>query len=72
LANLKKEAQAGLRIFCISVFKGQAPLQSGEMLAASLILEFTGASRAVAARTGTASVVCAATLDLRLAAAPPR
>src|SRR5882672_5159330 len=45
--------------FLRSVFQRASPSSVRRRLAASLVLEFTGTSRAVADRTGAAIVVCA-------------
>src|SRR5947209_18143492 len=45
--------------FLRSVFQRASPSSVRRRLAASLVLEFTGTSRAVADRTGAAIVICA-------------
>src|SRR5713101_2803560 len=57
LSDLKKRGASRVAHFLQSVFKEQAPPQSGEGSLLRCFWSFTGASRAVAARTGAAIVV---------------
>jgi len=57
LSDLKKRGASRVAHFLHSIFKGQAPPQSGEGSLLRWFWSFTGASRAVAARTGTAIIV---------------
>src|SRR5712692_9364100 len=57
LSDLKKRGASRVAHFLHSVFKEQAPPQSGEGALLRWFWSFTGASRAVAARTGAAIVV---------------
>src|SRR5438552_15026863 len=52
LSDLKKRGASRVAHFLHSIFKEQAPPQSGEGSLLRWFWSFTGASRAVAARTG--------------------
>ena len=57
LSDLKKRGASRVAHFLHSIFKEQAPPQSGEGSLLRWFWSFTGASRAVAARTGATLVV---------------
>src|SRR5437667_3631971 len=57
LSDLKKRGASRVAHFLHSIFKEQAPPQSGEGSLLRWFWSFTGASRAVAARTGAAIIV---------------
>jgi hypothetical protein len=57
LSDLKKRGASRVAHFLHSIFKEQAPPQSGEGSLLRWFWSFTGASRAVAARTGATIVV---------------
>src|SRR5437773_12537668 len=57
LSDLKKRGASRVAHFLHSIFKEQAPPQSGEGSLLRWYWSFTGASRAVAARTGATLVV---------------
>src|SRR6266446_967425 len=57
VSDLKKGGANRIAYFLHSIFKEQAPPQSGECSLLRWFWSFTGASRAVAARTGATLVV---------------
>jgi len=57
ISDLKKRGASRVAHFLHSIFKEQAPPQSGEGSLLRWFWSFTGASRAVAARTGAAIIV---------------